>query len=78
MRIPTDIPVDDLVAWRELVGGSRLADALAKCNERGWGRAAVGGQGDEPAVPNVWATMKAAKRWLEKEPPEAQRDIIRV
>jgi len=66
------------VAWRELVGGTRLADALAKCNERGWGRAAVGGQRDEPAVPSLWATAKAAERWLVETPPEAQRDLIRV
>jgi hypothetical protein len=28
--------------------------------------------------PNLWATGKAAKRWLEKEPLNAHRDIIRV
>ena len=29
-------------------------------------------------VPSLWATAKAAERWLVKNPPEAQRDIIRV
>jgi hypothetical protein len=28
--------------------------------------------------PSLWATRKAAKRWLEKEPLNAHRDIIRV
>jgi hypothetical protein len=42
------------------------------------GRAAVGGQGDEPAVPSLWATKKSAERWLAKNPPEPYRDIIRV
>jgi len=28
-------------------------------------------------VPSLWATAKAAERWLVKNPPEAQRDIIR-
>jgi hypothetical protein len=28
--------------------------------------------------PGLWATKKAAERWLPKNPPEAYRDIIRV
>ena len=28
--------------------------------------------------PNLWATKKAAERWLAKNPPEPYRDIIRV
>ena len=28
--------------------------------------------------PSLWATRKGAKRWLEKEPLAAHRDIIRV
>jgi hypothetical protein len=28
--------------------------------------------------PNLWATKKAAERWIVKNPPKAYRDIIRV
>jgi hypothetical protein len=28
--------------------------------------------------PGLWATKKAAERWIVKNPPEAYRDIIRV
>ena len=28
--------------------------------------------------PSLWATRKAAERWLEKEPLDAHRDNIRV
>jgi hypothetical protein len=28
--------------------------------------------------PNLWTTGKGAERWIEKNPPEAYRDIIRV
>jgi hypothetical protein len=28
--------------------------------------------------PALWATKKAAERWIVKNPPEAYRDIIRV
>jgi hypothetical protein len=35
-NIPLDIPVDELVTWRELVGDGRLARALEICEENGW------------------------------------------
>jgi len=28
--------------------------------------------------PHLWATKKAAERWIVKNPPEAYKDIIRV
>lgn len=28
--------------------------------------------------PDLWATKKAAERWIVKNPPEGYRDIIRV
>jgi hypothetical protein len=37
-NIPLDIPVDELVTWRELAGDDRLAEALALCEERAWMR----------------------------------------
>jgi hypothetical protein len=44
----------------------------------GLGRAAIGDQRAVSAIPEPWATRKAAERWLEKEPLDAHRDIIRV
>jgi hypothetical protein len=28
--------------------------------------------------PGLWNTKKAAERWIEKNPPEAYKDILRV
>jgi hypothetical protein len=46
--IPLDIPIDELVTWRQLTGDRRLSDALAECDARGLGRAAAGAQGADP------------------------------
>jgi hypothetical protein len=35
-NIPLDIPIDRLVTWGQLSGDSRLADALAACEQNGW------------------------------------------
>jgi hypothetical protein len=35
-NIPLDIPVDELVMWKQLIGDRRLNDALAERDERGW------------------------------------------
>jgi len=37
-NIPLDIPVDELVTWRELAGDGRLAKTLQACKEEGWMR----------------------------------------
>jgi hypothetical protein len=34
--IPLDIPVDELLTWKQLIGDRRLSDALAECDEQGW------------------------------------------
>jgi hypothetical protein len=33
--IPLDLPIDELVTWKQLTGDRRLSDALAECDERG-------------------------------------------
>jgi hypothetical protein len=33
-NIPLDIPVDELVTWKQLTGDRRLSDALAECDAR--------------------------------------------
>ena len=35
-NIPLDLPVDELVTWRELAGDDRLEEAPALCEENGW------------------------------------------
>jgi hypothetical protein len=35
-NIPLDIPVDELMTWRELAGDDRLEQTLALCEEKGW------------------------------------------
>jgi hypothetical protein len=76
--IPLDIPVDELVTWKQLTGDRRLADALAECDERGWDALPLAAKEMSRLFPDLWATTKAAKRWLEKEPLKPYRDIIRV
>jgi len=34
--IPLDLPIDELVTWKQLTGDRRLSDALAVCDEREW------------------------------------------
>ena len=36
-NIPLDLPVDELVTWRELVGDGRLVKTLEICEQNGWG-----------------------------------------
>ena len=73
-NIPLDLPVDELVTWKQLAGDRRLSDALAKCDERGWDALPLAAKEMSRLFPNLWATKKAAKRWLEKEPLNAHRD----
>jgi hypothetical protein len=35
-NIPLDLPVDELVTWRELAGDGKLEEALELCDENGW------------------------------------------
>jgi hypothetical protein len=65
--LPLDLSVDELVTWKQLTGPP--ADCPTGGMLRaGLGRAAVGGQGDEPTVPSLWAMPKAAERSLAKTP----------
>jgi hypothetical protein len=76
--IPLDLPVDELVTWKQLTGDRRLSDALAECDERGWHALPLAANELCRLFPALWATKKAAERWLEKDPLKAYRDIIRV
>jgi hypothetical protein len=77
-KIPLDIPVDELVTWEQLTGDRRLSDALAECDYRGWNALPLAAKQLHRLFPKLWATTKAAERWLAKNPPDADRDIIRV
>jgi hypothetical protein len=76
-NIPLDIPVDEFVRWKQLVGDSRLAAALAECNERRWDALPLAPRELNRLFPGLWETEKAAKRWAEKKPQEASSDCIR-
>jgi hypothetical protein len=76
--VPLDIPVDELVTWKQLIGDRRLSDALAECDARGWDALPLAPRQLSRLFPDLWDTEKAAERWIAKNPPEAYRDILRV
>jgi hypothetical protein len=77
-NIPLDIPVDEFVTWKQLVGDQRLAAALTKCDARGWDALPLAPRELHRLFPGLWETEKAAKRWSEKKPPEATDSYIRL
>jgi len=76
--IPLDLPIDELVTWKQLTGDRRLSDALAECDARGWDALPLAPKELTRLFPALWPTKKAAERWTAKNPPKAYRDIIRV
>jgi hypothetical protein len=77
-NIPLDIPVDELVMWKQLIGDRRLNDALAERDERGWDALPLVAKEMPRLFPHLWATKKSAERRNAKNPPEPHRDIIRI
>jgi hypothetical protein len=59
-NIPLDIPIDRLVTWRQLAGDSRLADALAACEENGWEALPLAAAKLSELLPELWRTARAA------------------
>jgi hypothetical protein len=74
-NIPLDLPVDELVTWKQLTGDRRLADALAECDERGWDALPLAAKEMSRLFPNLWATEKAVERWVAKNPLEASHAL---
>jgi hypothetical protein len=74
-NIPLDIPVDELVTWRELVGDGRLARALEACEENGWEALPLAPKKLSELFPDLW---KAAERWLGNNPRNPGISIIRL
>jgi hypothetical protein len=44
----------------------------------GWAALPLSAKEMSRLFPSLWATKKAAERWIVKNPPKAYRDIIRV
>jgi hypothetical protein len=76
--IPVDIPVDKLVTWGELVGDSRLSDALEACEEQRWDALPLAPKELSRLFPELWSSAKAAENWLRKNPLTTIISIIRV
>src|SRR6266481_4793903 len=62
--VPLDIPVDELVTWKQLIGDRRLSDALADCDAKGWDALPLAPRALSRLFPQLWGTPKAAERWL--------------
>jgi hypothetical protein len=60
-NIPLDMPVDELVTWRELVGDGRLAQAFQACEENGWEALPLAAKELTRLFPELWATERAAE-----------------
>jgi hypothetical protein len=77
-NIPLDLPIDELVTWKQLTGDRRLSDALGECDERGWDALPLAAKQLHRLFPKLWRTPKAAEDWGRKNPLNLYRDIIRV
>ena len=67
-NIPLDIPVDELVTWRELAGDGRLLKALETCEEKGWEALPLAAKELTRLFPELWGTEKAAENWTGRTP----------
>jgi hypothetical protein len=77
-NIPLDMPVDELITWRQLAGDGRLVKALEACEENGWEALPLAPGELTRLFPELWGTEKAAERWLSKNPLNACISIIRL
>jgi hypothetical protein len=76
--VPLDIPVDELVTWKQLIGDRRLSDALGDATRGAgthcrWRRRSCAG-----SFPACGIRRRPPSIGPGKNPPEAYRDIIRV
>jgi hypothetical protein len=67
-NIPLGVPIDRLVTWRQLAGDSRLADALAACEENGWDALPLAADTLSELLPELWCTPRAVEGWLRNNP----------
>ena len=76
-NIPLDMPVDELVTWRELAGDGRLEEALALCEKNQWEALPLSPERLSELFPELWSTEKAVERWLANNPLNPLVSIIR-
>jgi hypothetical protein len=67
-NIPLDIPVDEVVTWRKLVGDGRLAEALEMCEENGWDALPLAPRELTRLFPELWGTETAAEGMATQKP----------
>jgi hypothetical protein len=77
-NIPLDLPVDELVTWRELVGDGRLARALEACEDKGWEAVPLAPERLSDLLPELWSTENAAEAWLRKNRLDPSISLIRL
>jgi hypothetical protein len=77
-NIPLDVPVDELVTWKQLIEDDRLKAAIAQCDARGWDALPLTAKALNATFPELWGSQNAARRWLEKKPLDRSRDTIRL
>jgi hypothetical protein len=77
-NVPVDLPVDDLITWRQLVGDGRLTEALTLCEEKRWDALPLVPGELARLFPELWETDKAVERWLANNPLNPLISIIRL
>jgi hypothetical protein len=77
-NIPLDMPVDELITWRQLAGDGRLVKALEACEENGWEALPLTPGELTRLFPELWGTEKAAEHWLGNNPLNPLISIIRL
>jgi len=82
-NIPLDLPVDELVTWRELVGDGRLVKTLEICEQNGWGAlplapAELAGPLNWLTIPGYSTSHALPQAAIESPRPEAPRAAMPI
>ena len=77
-NIPLDVPVDELLTWKQLIGNDRLRTAIGQCDVRGWDALPLAAKELNAGFPGLWESRKAAQRWLDKNPLGRSKSMIRL
>jgi len=78
-NIPLDLPIDELVTWKQLTGDRRWSDALAECDARGWDALPLAAKEMCRLFPDLWARRKEREGILHgQQIAVAQHDLERA
>ena len=66
--IPLDLPIDELVTWRQLAGDPRLSGALAECDARGWDALPLAAEFLCRLFPKQWGAKRQSNAGSPKTP----------